>query len=70
MSIAVMDEAANLLGFARYRRRQAPQHQHRDGQGPRRRVEPEADGQDRHDGEPLDDHMAIALPLAAGPRCT
>ena len=67
MSIAVMDEGANLLGFAR------------SDQGKLHNIgiamaKARAAASNRRPtgkigtmGNPIDDHMAIALPLAAGP---
>jgi glc operon protein GlcG len=67
MSVAVMDEGANLLGFARTD--EGKPHnikialaKARSAASSRRPT-----GKTGTMGNPVDDHMAIALPLAAGP---
>ena len=67
MSIAVMDEGANLLGFARtdggkLHNIKIAMAKARAAASNRRPT-----GKIGTMGNPVDDHMAIALPLAAGP---
>ncbi len=67
MSIAVMDEAANLLGFARTD--EGKPHNIKIAMAKARAAASnrKPTGKIGTMGNPLDDHMAISLPLAAGP---
>lgn len=67
MSIAVMDEGANLLGFARTD--EGKPHNIKIAMAKARAAASnrKPTGKIGTMGNPIDDHMAIALPLAAGP---
>ncbi len=67
MSIAVMDEGANLLGFARTD--EGKPHNINIAMAKARAAASnrKPTGKIGTMGNPLDDHMAIAIPLAAGP---
>jgi glc operon protein GlcG len=67
MSIAVMDEGANLLGFARTD--EGKPHNIKIAMAKARCAASNRrpTGKIGTMGNPVDDHMAIALPLAAGP---
>ena len=66
MSIAVVDEAGHLLGFARTD--EGKPHNIRIAQAKARAAASNRlpTGKISSSGQPLNDHMAIALPLAAG----
>jgi glc operon protein GlcG len=67
MSIAVMDEGANLLGFARSD--EGRPHNIKIAMAKARTAASNRrpTGKIGTMGNPIDDHMAIAIPLAAGP---
>ena len=67
MSIAVMDEGANLLGFARTDEGKPHNIKIATAKARAASSNRRPTGKIGTMGNPVDDHMAIALPLAAGP---
>jgi uncharacterized protein GlcG (DUF336 family) len=67
MSIAVMDEGANLLGFARTDEGKLHNIKIATAKARAAASNRRPTGKIGTMGNPVDDHMAIALPLAAGP---
>jgi glc operon protein GlcG len=67
MSIAVMDEGANMLGFARTDEGKLHNIKIATAKARAAASNRRPTGKIGTMGNPVDDHMAIALPLAAGP---